>query len=379
MEKTTMEFKYFAFISYNQKDASWGKRLQRRLESYRMPSSLCASRGWERKPIKPVFFAPTDIQPGDLDEELKARLRLAKHLIVICSKNSAQSEWVGKEIQYFYDIGRKDDIYFFIINGTPNAKDEADECFNPKIKELGLDGKLGADVHFKYSKYAWVNRERAYVQIISKLLGVEFDQIWQRHRRLMIQKLCAYAITSVLVIVALISAWVANRPVDVGVRLIEKSVHNGNLPPLENAVVTLRLDDEVKTDTISIISNQAFFVNIPHYMIGNKVGLSVSCRDWMPIDTVITLEREMAIDMHRDVNVYGDVHFTIWNISNECPVANCSISVDKYDAVSDSKGVVHLFIPIEEQKTEYKVTSTHKLVYDVVHVPSGVNDAVLIK
>ena len=77
------QFKYFAFISYNSKDTEWGKRIQRKLEHYRMPSTLCSERGWDRTPIKPIFFAPTDIQPGGLDDELKERLKASRNLIVI--------------------------------------------------------------------------------------------------------------------------------------------------------------------------------------------------------------------------------------------------------------------------------------------------------
>gem|GEM_PF-3842772 len=68
-------YKYYAFISYSSRNTAWGKRLQRKLEHYRMPAAICSSRGWKRKPINPVWFAPTDIQPGGLDEELKNRLQ----------------------------------------------------------------------------------------------------------------------------------------------------------------------------------------------------------------------------------------------------------------------------------------------------------------
>ena len=108
-------FKYFAFISYNSKDTAWGKRLQKKLEHYRMPSALCNEHGWQRTPIKPVFFAPTDIQPGGLSEELKDRLKASQHLIVICSPNSAKSKWVGREIEFFHNLGRTKNIHFFII------------------------------------------------------------------------------------------------------------------------------------------------------------------------------------------------------------------------------------------------------------------------
>lgn len=36
----TQQYKYFAFISYSSKDAEWGKKVQRKLEHYRMPAML---------------------------------------------------------------------------------------------------------------------------------------------------------------------------------------------------------------------------------------------------------------------------------------------------------------------------------------------------
>lgn len=107
-------YKYFAFISYSHHDTKWGKRIQRKLESYRMPTTLCSKYGWERKPINPIFFAPTDIQIGGLTAELQDRLRDSRHLIVVCSPHSAQSKWVGEEIEYFHKLGRSNNIHFFI-------------------------------------------------------------------------------------------------------------------------------------------------------------------------------------------------------------------------------------------------------------------------
>lgn len=49
------EYKYFAFISYNSKDTEWGKRVQRKLEHYRMPATLCSERGVICNILFPVF------------------------------------------------------------------------------------------------------------------------------------------------------------------------------------------------------------------------------------------------------------------------------------------------------------------------------------
>ena len=153
-----------------------------------MPATLCNEHGWKRRPINPVFFAPTDIQPGGLSEELQERLKASRNLIVICSPNSAKSDWVGREIEFFHHLGRTKNIHFFIVEGSPHSGNPDTECFNPVIDRLGLPEILGANIHEKAYRLPWLNKERAYTQLISKLLGVEFDTIWQRHKRQLTRK-----------------------------------------------------------------------------------------------------------------------------------------------------------------------------------------------
>lgn len=281
------QFKYFAFISYSTHDTKWGKRIHKKLESYSMPATLCSKHGWKRKPLNPIFFAPYDIQPGGLTEELKNRLRQSKNLIVICSPNSAQSYYVGLEIEFFHQLGRTKNIHFFIIDGEPNSGDKSAECFNPKVKQLGIPEILGANIHEKVYRWPWLNRERAYVQIVTKLLGVEFDSIWQRHRRMLRQRIAFWFIGMAAVLATLIVTWLTNRPVDVEVSLKETSVHNKNLPPLHNAVVTLMLDNEKKTDTLNTLCSTATFTNIPASMIGKEIRVQFRCEDWCTTDTTL--------------------------------------------------------------------------------------------
>jgi len=348
-------YKYFAFISYNYKDTVWGRRVQKKLENYRMPSTLCSEHGWERKPIKPVFFAPTDIQPGGLTAELQDRLKDSRNLIVICSPNSAKSKWVGEEIAFFHSLGRTDNIHFFIVDGNPHSGNEDTECFNPIIEALGMPEILGANIHEKVSRWPWINRERAYVQLVTKLLSVEFDSIWQRHKRLLIEKCLALAIGAAAVLAALLGVWTVNQPVDVQVRLNEISVHNDNLPPLEDAIVKLTLDNESKTDTIQSMNASALFANIPHRAIGKEVHMTVTCKDWLPVDTTVFLAESMSLDIARDTHPYGDIQFLIWNIRTESAVPGIKVSVNGIEGISDDSGRVYLTIPLDRQNKEYFV------------------------
>lgn len=349
------QYKYFAFISYNSKDTCWGKSVQRKLEGYRMPSTLCSEHGWKRKPIRPVFFAPTDIQPGGLSEELQERLKASRNLIVICSPNSAKSEWVGKEIEYFHSLGRTDNIHFFIVDGIPHSGNEDTECFNPIIDTLGLPEILGANIHEKISPWPWVNRERAYVQLITKLLGVEFDIIWQRHKRLMREKCAAWLVGVIAVISALIGVNIANQPIDVRMHLNEVSVHNDNLPPLGKAVVILTLDNETKRDTIHSFEETALFANIPHNALGKQAHITITCQNWITTDTIVNLSEDMTINLARDPRPYGDIQFLIYDTIKWRALTGVSASIKGFEGISDSEGRVYLSIPLDHQDTIYFV------------------------
>lgn len=373
------QFKYFAFISYSTHDTKWGKRIHKKLESYSMPATLCSKHGWKRKPLNPIFFAPYDIQPGGLTEELKNRLRQSRNLIVICSPNSAQSYYVGLEIEFFHQLGRTKNIHFFIIDGVPNSGDKSAECFNPKVKQLGIPEILGANIHEKVYRWPWLNRERAYVQIVTKLLGVEFDSIWQRHRRMLRQRIAIWFIGMAAVLAALIGTWLTNRPVDVEVSLNETSVHNKNLPPLHNAVVTLTLDNEKKTDTLKSIQAKGLFTNIPHCAIGKETRITIECKGWVSIDTTIILRKQTHINITRNPKDYGNVEFRLWDLTKERGVANVRVTIAGHTSLSNTAGYVSLEIPLEDQSTTYQVECELELKNNTIAMPTTESTVLLIK
>ncbi len=373
------KYKYFAFISYSSKDYKWGKRVQHKLEHYRMPATLCSEYGWKRKPINPVFFAPTDILPGPLTEELKARLNDSKHLIVICSPNSAQSDWVGQEIEYFYKGLERKDIHFFIVDGTPHTGDKTTECFNSVVETLGMPEILGANIHERISRWSWINKERAYVQLITKLLCVEFDSIWKRHRRMLIEKLLAWCIGIFVIFSAIIGVWLANQPVDVTISLKETSMHNNDLPPLRNAIITLVLDNETKTDTLSSLDGKALFNNIPHSAIGKDVRIKVVCKEWLPVDTILILQENQIINIARNPETYGNVSFMLWSLKKEKGMGHVKVSIAGHTSESDAKGYVKMKIPLKDQSEKYEISCGLELENNIIMMPTTQSTALIVK
>ena len=133
--------KYTAFISYNSRDDKWAKWLQGKLEGFSLPSIIANDKGeivrrYNHRPAKfKIFRYVSDLVTTSLASGLSRELDQSANLIVICSPNSAKSEWVGREIRHFAETGRKDRIIPFIIDGTPYSGDER-ECFHPVLKEL---------------------------------------------------------------------------------------------------------------------------------------------------------------------------------------------------------------------------------------------------
>ena len=186
-------FKFFAFISYSHADEAFVKKLQDKIESYRLPSSLHKLKGGLPDKLHPLFRDATDLPPGQLSEEIRKKLAESKYLIVVCSPRSAESHWVAKEIEEFERLGRHDHIIPVIIDGEVNAvdqdgrPDQSRECFPaPLLEEVrqGLDRQLlGVSVPQDGPR-------RAILKVIAKMLElapddlIARDHIRERKRRL---------------------------------------------------------------------------------------------------------------------------------------------------------------------------------------------------
>lgn len=172
----TTDKKYFAFISYKREDEWWAKWLQRKLEHYKLPSNL-NGRTDLPKEIRPIFRDKSDLAGGVLADEINNALANSKYLIVICSPRAAQSEWVGKEVQTFIDLGRTDKIIPFIIGGIAHAQTPEDECFPLALRNLPANRELlGVNINE-------MGRDAAAVKVVVQMFGLRFDELWQRWER----------------------------------------------------------------------------------------------------------------------------------------------------------------------------------------------------
>jgi WD40 repeat protein len=176
--------RYRAFFSYSRADSQLAAKLHRALDTYKVPKALRGidgSRGKVPITLHPIFRDREDLSGGgELADRLKSALLDSDSLIVLCTKNSAQSQWVNEEIKTFQAMGREDDIFPVIGDGDPSSADPSLNCLPPALDENLV---LAADLRdFQESDGRIVGDGFAggKLKLISGMLGVELDQLRRR-------------------------------------------------------------------------------------------------------------------------------------------------------------------------------------------------------
>lgn len=380
------EYTYYAFVSYRSSDEKWAKWLQEKIESYRLPTTIQHENSdLPKSRLRPCFRYHTDIQPNELKTELRNKLEQSKYLLVICTPRSAQSPWVGAEIDTFVQMGRRDRIIPIIVEGRPYSGDPATECYNPSLlkhfphsDDINEDREiLGVNIHEEGSGSAYMKRERAVMQVVSRMLGVSFDRIWQRQKRRIIRRAVFSALGSILVLAALILVWLFNQPFNSRVTLYEQTPVIEALPPMHDAVLTLTLPDEERTDTIRSFESAVLFRYLPAKLKGKQVLLHIEAPDYLPLDTFITLSPEMSLPLSRDPQVYGALSATV--LMDDHIVPNMRIHVESFEVTTDNNGHFTLFVPLEQQQKSYFISvPTDYSLSATLHAPCGPNDIVIL-
>lgn len=207
MPDEAVEKKYWAFISYSSKDRKWGSWLHNRLENYPIPKEFQGTKIFDGsvlgKNLRPIFRDRDELSGGsNLGDAIHEALNESRFLIVLCSPNSARSEWVDQEIKDFIRISGESHILALILNGEPNASspesnfDEALECFPPSlcypVEPLAGDLRKAGD-----------GKERGFLKILAGISQLDFDVLYRRHERAQRRRLIAWGAAAAIIIAAL--------------------------------------------------------------------------------------------------------------------------------------------------------------------------------
>ena len=398
---------FIAFISYKSEDVKYAKWLERKLSHYSLPATLRSRCNIQSKHLGKCFRDYTYLKSDELREELHKYLNLSHNLVVVCSRNTVKSQWVGEEIEYFIEGDgnrtpeeialQKKRVVLFVIDGVPYSGDE-NECIHsalkkyfPKSDDPHFDRqKLGIDIRPESSKwytrfFDWLGlsqKQFVVAKIVASILDVEVDEVWNLRQQHMVQQFLTYLFCAILAIMAVIFVWQQNRTVDVTVALDDIHKVNDYLPSFNEATITLQIDNtDCHTRPIKTKDDVALFNHIPVKLMGDSVHLSFSTpfHLYHPIDTTLPLSQDIVLPICRDTLRYGQVTATLIDL-DENIYPHTEVWIGNHKCKSDSNGVISLYLPIEEQRPVYYIHSTDVVLgHDSLSMPCTKDKVIIVK
>lgn len=326
----------YAFISYNHRDIKAAKWLHKKLESYKLPTEI-HNEYEDSKYLRPVFRDQEDLDAGVLSDELRKYLESSKYLVVICSPNSAKSDWVSNEVKMFIEWGRLEYIIPFVIDGTPNSGDES-ECFPKSLLEYVEEHP---DRELLGISIAEVGREKAFVRVVSRMLGVSFDELWKRHER---ERKRRRLITTLSMLIVLSLLYFFAIPVSLTIEIHDDKHH---LPLPEGAVLMVN-DAEYpigRLDTALTIDN------LPGYYRGRTLPVKLMAKWYRPVNENFSIgwgiNSYLTTALQRD-DTFSEFSGRVIDEDGN-PIKGANLSIEGQIQTTDSVGRFCFIFPVEEQ------------------------------
>ena len=205
--------KNFAFISYSRVDIEVAVDIQKRLEKYPYPQEMVAEENRPDDPnfVRKIFLDVTDlpVSTSDFSENIRVNLAESRYLIVICSKDSAQSDFVKREIDYFLSTHDNNAdlivaVYVDkILSGMHPVVDHIVATRNCPIY-VTVSGAAGT-----------AGRKYCFYHILEFLLKVDFDKLFNRYvhykRRKRRRRATASNIVLTVIFFALAWGWFSQK------------------------------------------------------------------------------------------------------------------------------------------------------------------------
>ncbi len=199
---------YNAFISYKhaELDNRIAAEVQNDLEHFHIPHRL------KKKPgIKTItrIFRDKDELPttSNLSDEISYALTNSDYLIVICSRNTKESQWVPREIEYFLRNHERQQVLTVLADGEPEEVIPPILTYEERsfVNEYGQSGSFRIPLEPLSCDYRLPRRQAKKTELprlAATLMGCSYDELMQRNRQYKIHRLTA--IFSAILLLALV-------------------------------------------------------------------------------------------------------------------------------------------------------------------------------
>ena len=183
---------YDAFISYrhSELDKAVASGMLRRLESFRLPSSLGRNLPQEKRRITRIFRDQDELPlSSNLSDPIEEALLHSDFLIVICSPRLPESKWCAREIARFTELHGKDRIITLLVEGDT-------ELSVPSAAVSDPDHPVCADVRADDPRTLEKNMDAAVFPIAARMLGVDESELRQRTREQRVRRTLAASLAA---------------------------------------------------------------------------------------------------------------------------------------------------------------------------------------
>lgn len=185
------QFKYDVFLSYRHKslDNLITQKTFHFVESYRLPIPL------RRKGYPNIHRAFRDTEELSvsrvLTDTIDSALRSTNCLIVVCSTDTPNSEWVDREVETFIELGRAEHIYPLLISGEPETS------FPPCLKRVPdiMDRVVDIRTPGNPVKKMIAKEDPALLKVIADVTGCPLPELLREHKLRKSRRFAARAAT----------------------------------------------------------------------------------------------------------------------------------------------------------------------------------------
>ena len=336
-------FQYWAFISYSSKDRAFAKWLHDSLETYRLPVQLLEhpTPTGERAPkrFRPMFWDRAEMTADhDLGALIKRNLLVSRYLIVVCSPNAARSVWVDTEVKTFEQMHGRERVLSVIIDGDLSP-DSLDFCYPPSLRAWSPkspDARPKGD-----------GRSNAKLMLLARMLGIRFDDLYQREKRRRMKSLLLWATGAMVVMGLLATFWL--RAHEAGERAETATSQRtrgeylndmaaarerwvqGDMQGL--AAIVQKYDQPARSDP------RSFEWRYWKRLIGQPPPrqISVAGAGWLKVEFHPSEPRLLAMD--------GNRQFSVWDIEDGKEIFRQGTGVSSAEFTRDGKFIVTLSAP----------------------------------
>lgn len=190
--------RFRAFVSYAHADAADARKLQARLEGYRLPRRMAArltgdAAAWGDR-IGPVFRDREDLSASsDLSQAVREALAASRALVVLCTPATPASQWVAREIALFRELHPDRPILAALFEGDPATS------FPPALTDGGVE-PLAADFRAEGD-----GPRLAFLKIVAGVVGAPLDELIQRDAQRRLRRVTAVTVASATLALVLLA------------------------------------------------------------------------------------------------------------------------------------------------------------------------------